>query len=77
MELRINGRPQALPSGWEDESLLIALIGSVVGWLLAHTAILLASPYIEEYTGVWAGFLTVSAYEFFVLPLVLLLAILS
>ncbi len=59
------------------ESLLIALIGSVVGWLLAHTAILLASPYIEEYTGVWAGFFTVSAYEFFVLPLVLLLAILA
>lgn len=59
------------------ESVLIALIGSVVGWLLAHTAILLASPYIEEYTGVWAGFLTVSGYEFFVLPLVLLLAILA
>ncbi len=59
------------------ESLLIALIGSVAGWLLAHTAILLASPYIEEYTGVWAGFFTVSAYEFFVLPLVLLLAILA
>jgi len=59
------------------ESLLIALIGSVFGWVLAHGAILVASPYIENNTGVRAGFFTVSGYEFLVLPLVLLLATLA
>lgn len=59
------------------ESLLIALIGSVCGWVLAHAAILVASPYIENNTGVRAGFFTVSGYEFLVLPLVLLLATLA
>jgi len=56
------------------ESLLIAFIGSLVGWAMAHTAILIASSYIEEHTGVQAGFFTFSAFELLVLPLVLLLA---
>ncbi len=59
------------------ESLLIAVIGSVTGWVLAHSAILIASPFIEAHTGVRAGFLTISVYEFLVLPLVLLLATLA
>ena len=59
------------------ESLLIAIIGSIVGWIMAHGAIFVASPFIEEYTGVKAGFLTFSQFEFLVLPLVLLLAILA
>lgn len=59
------------------ESLLIALIGCLVGWVLAHLAILVASGYIEEYTGVRAGFWTFSEFEFYVLPLVVLLAILA
>ncbi|MFM2002837.1 MAG: hypothetical protein RI963_2263 [Planctomycetota bacterium] len=59
------------------ESLLIAIIGSIAGWLLAHAAIWIASPFIEDHTGVWAGFFKVSKYEFLVLPLVLLLAMLA
>lgn len=59
------------------ESLLIAAIGCGVGWVLAHGAILLASPMIENHTGVWAGFFTVSVYELLVLPMVLLLAALA
>jgi putative ABC transport system permease protein len=59
------------------ESLLIAIIGILVGWVLAHFVILVASPYIEAHTGVWAGFFKLSAYELWVLPLVLLLAVLA
>ncbi|TVP97369.1 MAG: FtsX-like permease family protein [Planctomycetaceae bacterium] len=59
------------------ESLLIAIIGSIAGWVLAHAAILIASPMIESYTGVWPGFFRVSQFEFLVLPLVLLLATLA
>ncbi|MGV3484952.1 MAG: ABC transporter permease [Planctomycetaceae bacterium] len=56
------------------ESLLIALIGGVCGWALAHAAITLASPAIEARTGVQATFFTVSSYEWMVLPLVMVLA---
>jgi putative ABC transport system permease protein len=59
------------------ESLLIAVIGSIGGWALAHFAILIASPLIEANTGVHANFFTVSSYEYFVLPLVLILAVLA
>ncbi len=59
------------------ESLLIAILGSIAGWIMAHAAIWIASPYIESHTGVWAGFFKVSKYEFLVLPLVLLLATLA
>lgn len=59
------------------ESLLIAIIGSIAGWIMAHAAIWIASPFIESHTGVWAGFFKVSKYEFLVLPLVLLLAMLA
>ena len=56
------------------ESFLIAVIGALLGWLLAHLAIKLASPYIEAQTGVSAGMFSVSAYELYILPLVLILA---
>ncbi len=59
------------------ESLLIAVIGCLVGWILAHLAILMASGYLEEYTGVRPGFWTFSEFEWYVLPLVILLAILA
>lgn len=59
------------------ESLLIAILGCLVGWIMAHGAIFVASPFIEEHTGVQAGFFTFSQYEFLVLPLVVLLAILA
>ena len=56
------------------ESLLIAAIGAVAGWLLAHVAIWAFSGMIEERTGVQVGVLTVSTYEYYIFPLVLLLA---
>lgn len=59
------------------ESILIALIGCVVGWILAHLAIVAAGGYIEEYTGVRPGFWTFSEFEWYVLPLVLVLAVLA
>ena len=59
------------------ESLLIAIIGAIAGWLLAHLAILIASPTIEDNTGVQIGFFSTSTYEFYVLPFVLFLALIA
>jgi len=59
------------------ESLLIAIIGAIAGWILAHLAILVASGSIEDYTGVQVGFFSTSNYEFTVLPLVLILALIA
>ncbi len=59
------------------ESLLIAIIGAVSGWILAHLAIQLASGMIEDNTGVQIGFFSTSNYEFTVLPFVLVLALIA
>ncbi|NND97315.1 MAG: FtsX-like permease family protein [Pirellulaceae bacterium] len=59
------------------ESLLIAVIGGVLGWLLAHFAIWIASPMIEAQTGVRPGMFTTSFYEIYILPLVLILALIA
>jgi putative ABC transport system permease protein len=59
------------------ESLLIAVIGGICGWILAHAAITIASPAIEARTGVHATFFTISSYELYVLPFVLILATLA
>ncbi|MEL6109477.1 MAG: FtsX-like permease family protein, partial [Planctomycetota bacterium] len=59
------------------ESLLIAVIGAAVGWLLAHGAIFLFSGEIEERTGVQPGIFATSSYELYVFPLVLVLALLA
>ncbi len=59
------------------ESLIIAVIGGVCGWLIAHLAIWLASGRIEDQTGVQIGMFTTSTYELYVLPLVVLLALLA
>ena len=59
------------------ESLLIATIGAVSGWLLAHGSIWFFSGEIEDRTGVQVGILTTSSYEWYILPLVLLLAALA
>jgi len=59
------------------ESLLIAIIGGICGWVLAHAAITIASPAIEARTGVQATFFTISSYELYVLPFVLVLATLA
>lgn len=57
------------------ESLIIALVGGLTGWLLAHGAIQIASGYIEAQTGIQVWMFTVSRYELAILPLVLLLAL--
>ena len=59
------------------ESFLVALIGAVLGWVLAHAAIVLYSGQIEDQTGVQVGFLTTSNYELLILPLVLILALIA
>ena len=57
------------------ESLLVAVIGGAVGWVLAHAAIALYSGQIEDQTGVSVGFFSTSGYELYILPVVLALAL--
>lgn len=59
------------------ESLLIAVIGSIAGWFLAHGAIWAFSGQIEDRTGVQVGMLTTSTYEVYIIPLVLILALVA
>ena len=59
------------------ESFLIAVIGAITGWVLAHLAIVVYSGQIEDQTGVQIGFFTTSYYEWIILPLVLILALLA
>ncbi|MCC9599460.1 ABC transporter permease [Stieleria sp. JC731] len=59
------------------ESLLIASIGAISGWMLAHLAIWFFSGEIEDRTGVQVGILTTSSYEGWVFPLVAILALLA
>ncbi len=59
------------------ESLLIAVGGALIGWVLAHVAMYAAGGFIEERTGVQVGLLTVSRAELMVVPLVLVLAALA
>ena len=59
------------------ESLLVAVIGAVVGWVLAHAAIAAYSGTIEDQTGVQVGFLTTTGNEIWILPLVVLLALIA
>jgi putative ABC transport system permease protein len=59
------------------ESLLIATIGAVSGWFLAHAAIWLFSGEIEDRTGVQVGIFTTSYYEIAIFPLVLILALVA
>ncbi len=59
------------------ESLLIAVIGGMLGWLLAHGAIWGSAGYIEAQTGVRPSLFSTSTYELLVLPLVLVLALLA
>jgi putative ABC transport system permease protein len=73
----LGARREAVTSVILLESLLIAAIGAVCGWALAHLAITIASPSIEAHTGVQATFFTVSSYELLVFPVVLVLAALA
>lgn len=59
------------------ESLIIAVVGGILGWLAAHLAIYVASPMIEDQTGIQVGFFSTSTYEIAVLPLVIGLALLA
>ena len=59
------------------ESLLVAAIGAVAGWFLAHASIWFFASEIEDRTGVQVGILTTSAYEWLIFPLVLVLAALA
>lgn len=60
-----------------SESLIIAFVGGLIGWFLAHLAIFAASGFIESQTGVRVGLFTTSTYELAVLPLVVALALLA
>lgn len=57
------------------ESLLIAFIGGVMGWLSAHVIGLAFSPMVEYRTGIRLGLLTsVTTYELLLIPGLILLA---
>jgi putative ABC transport system permease protein len=60
------------------EATLLALGGGVLGWLLGHTGVVIASPWIEQQTGVLIGFVNWStlASEAILIPALVGLAIL-
>lgn len=59
------------------ESGMIAIMGGVLGWVVAHLCIALCSGKIEDNTGVPIHFFSTTSAELAVLPLVMLLAILA
>ena len=59
------------------ESLLIAVIGGLFGWFLAHFAIWCAGGPIEARTGVRPGIFDFTQYELYIFPLVLILALIA
>lgn len=59
------------------ESFIIAVVGGIAGWLLAHVAILSAGTFIEQQTGVQVGLLSVSEFEWLLLPFVLILSLIA
>ncbi|MEM8667247.1 MAG: ABC transporter permease [Planctomycetota bacterium] len=70
----LGARRQTVTTVIVIESLLVATIGAIVGWVLAHSAITLYAGTIEEQTGVQVGFFSTSSYEVLILPLVLCLS---
>ncbi len=59
------------------ESMLVAMIGVIIGWVIAHAGIVAYSGTIEEQTGVQVSFFTTSNNEIWILPLVVLLALIA
>ena len=59
------------------ESMLVAMIGVIIGWVIAHAGIVAYSGIIEEQTGVQVSFFTISNNEIWILPLVILLALIA
>ncbi len=58
------------------ESVFLSLGGGAAGWLLAHTLSWLASPLIEAQTGVAVRFWDIRLTEFWLIPSIILLAVL-
>lgn len=58
------------------ESILLAMCGGALGWILGHALNLLASPYIEGITGVEIGFFSLAPREIILIPALLSLAVL-
>ncbi len=60
------------------ESLLIALLGGAAGWLMGHLAGFIASPLVEDRTGIRVGLLNAtSSLELTLLPGIVVLATLA
>lgn len=59
------------------ESALIAVLGGLLGWVIAHLAIGAFSWAIEDRIGIVVGFFTFTQTELFVIPIVLGLAMLA
>jgi len=58
------------------ESILLAMCGGALGWVLGHGLNLIASPYIEGLTGVEIGFFSLAPREIILIPALLCLAVL-
>ncbi|MEM9827913.1 MAG: FtsX-like permease family protein, partial [Planctomycetota bacterium] len=52
------------------ESFIVAILGGVGGWVLAHAVIALASPWQEDFTGIPLSFFSVSWVEIWIAPVV-------
>lgn len=59
------------------ESVLIAVGGGILGWVVGHGAGALMSGFVETQTGVKIGFLTITDVEWALVPGLMLLAILA
>lgn len=59
------------------ESFIIAAIGGVTGWLLAHGIIASQSSRIEDQTGISVSFWSVSQAEWYIIPVVIGLALIA
>ncbi len=56
------------------ESILLALGGGTIGWLLGHLLVGAAGPFIVEYTGVSTGWLEFAPFELTLIPGLIALA---
>jgi putative ABC transport system permease protein len=59
------------------ESFIIAILGALAGWVLAHAVVHLNRYKIEDQTGMSVNFLTFSPAEAYILPVVLGLALIA
>ncbi|MCR9292450.1 MAG: ABC transporter permease [bacterium] len=59
------------------ESVLIALGGGFLGWLVGHGVGTACSSLVEDRTGIQIGFFTMTLYEWYIIPGLMLLAVLA